>query len=104
MSIKHFSKPEIIDVAKDILTHDKFIGTYKAEKLSPEDSFREVLDISSLEIAELLVKMEEKYHVHMEWADTGKIDSLNDIYNTFVSAITRTRRTSMTLKIIQNQK
>ncbi len=104
MSIKKFSKPEIIDVAKDILQHGKWLGFQKAGLLTENDSFREALNLSSLDIAELIVELEERYNVHMEWADTGEIDSLNDVYNTFVSAITRTRKTAMTLKTIQNQK
>ena len=104
MSIKHFSKEEIINVAKDILKNDTFIGIHNTDKISPDTSLRDTFDISSLEIAELIVALEEKYHINMEWAETNQIDTLNDVYNAFVISIAKTRKTAMTLKSLQNQK
>jgi acyl carrier protein len=104
MSIKHFSKEEIINVAKDILKNDTFLGFRTADKLTPESSLRETLDVTSLEIAELIISLEERYHINMEWAETGKIDSLNDIYNAFITTIIRARKAHTALNTLQNQK
>jgi acyl carrier protein len=104
MSIKHFSKEEIINVAKDILKNNTFIGVPNTDKLLPDTSLRETLDISSLEIAELIVALEEKYHVNMEWTETARIDTLNDIYNAFVISIAKTRKSAMMLNPAQKQK
>ncbi len=103
MSIKHFSKEEIIAVAKDIIKNDTFIGIPDADKLSPNASLRETLDFTSLDIAELLVALEEKYNVNMEWADTGNIDTLNDVYDAFITSIGKTRKSTTTLNTIQKQ-
>ena len=92
MSIQQFSKEHFVDTAKDILQNDKFIGIRKASTLEANSSFREVLDISSLEIAELVIALEEKYNVKMEWADTNNIDSINDLYDIFVKSIQKMRK------------
>lgn len=92
MSIQQFSKEYFVDTAKDILQHDTFIGIRKANVLEASSSLRETLDISSLEIAELIVALEEKYNVKMEWADTNNIDSLNDLYEVFIKSIKNMRK------------
>jgi acyl carrier protein len=92
MSIHNFSKENFIDTAKDILQTGQFFGFRKAAVLEADSSFREVLDITSLDIAELIVAIEERYHVNMDWADTNKVDSLNDVYNVFTESLSKTRQ------------
>ena len=91
MSIHNFSLTDFTDVAKDILKNNKFLGIHDADKLDANSSFREVLDITSLEIAELIVAIEEKYHVNMEWANTGEIDSIKDVYLAFIKTLAKMR-------------
>lgn len=92
MSIKQFSLQDFTDVAKDILKNSKFLGIRNADKIDADSSFRQVLDITSLDIAELIIAIEEKYHVDMEWANTGEIDSIKDIYDVFVKSIALMRK------------
>ena len=101
MSIKNFSKSEFINVVKHILQHDVWINIRNADKMTAESSFREVLDMTSLDIAELIVQLEEKYHVDMEWAETEKIDSIEDVYKTFVQSIFKMRQPKTTTIVKQ---
>ena len=92
MSIHNFSKENFIDTAKDILQTGQFLGFRKAAVLEADSSFREVLDTTSLDVAELIVAIEERYHVNMYWADTKKVDSLNDVYNVFTESLSKMRQ------------
>ncbi len=91
MSIHNFSKENFIDTAKDILQTGQFLGFRKAAVLEADSSFREVLDTTSLDVAESIVAIEERYHVNMDWADTNKVDSLNDVYNVFTESLSKMR-------------
>ena len=101
MSIKTFSKPEFVNVVKDILQHGEWFGLRNADKLTEQSSFRDVLDITSLDIAELMVEIEEKYNVNMEFAETGEIDSINDVYRTFIQSINNMRKQKITTPVKQ---
>ena len=90
-NIDTISKDEFIDVAKSIIKGDKFIGGRNLDKLEADTSFREVLDITSLDIAELVISLEEKYRVDMDWANTNAIDNLNDIYTVFSTSIKKAK-------------
>ena len=101
MSIKHFSLSDFTDVAKDILKNNKFLGIPEADKLDANSSFREVLDITSLEIAELMVEIEARYHVNMEWAETSGIDNIKDVYDVFVKSIAIMRKPKIATPVHQ---
>ena len=102
MSIHNFSKIEFITVVKNILKNETFFRFNDADTLKTDSSLREKLDISSLEIAELIIALEEKYHVDMEWAQTGLIDSIDDIYKAFNESIYRQRKAFITKQTLQN--
>ena len=102
MSIKTFSLTEFSNVVKDILKNGTFFHIDNTDKINEESSFREVLDITSLEIAELMIALEEKYHVDMEWAQTGLIDSINDVYKAFNESIYRQRKAFINKQKMQN--
>ena len=104
MSIHTFSPTEFENVAKDILKNDRFIGIKKADILNFDSSFRDVLDISSIEIAELIVALEQKYNIDMEWVPTNKVDSLNDIYKCFIASIAKKRKNNAIKHISQKEK
>lgn len=104
MSIHTFSPTEFENVAKDILKNDRFIGIKKADILDFNSSFRDVLDISSIEIAELIVALEQKYNVDMEWIPTNKVDSLSDLYKSFVVSLAKKRKNYTIKHISQKEK
>lgn len=98
MSIKTFYKPEFESVIKAIFKNGKWFGLNNADKINTDSSFREVLDLTSLDVAELLVELEEMYNVDMEWADTNTVDSINDVYNTFNQSINQMRHKTISVK------
>lgn len=97
MSIKHFSKDEFVNVAKDIMRNDTFISIRNADQLSENASFRDTLDVTSLDIAELIISLEEKYHVNMDWATTNNIDCINDVYDVFIKSIKMARQSKIAM-------
>ena len=101
MSIKTFYKPEFESVIKAIFKNGKWFGLNNAEKINAGSSFREVLDLTSLDVAELIVELEEMYNVNMEWADTNTVDSINDVYSTFVQSINNMRKQKITTPVKQ---
>lgn len=103
MSIKNFSEDEFITVVKDMLksgalSHTKTIDTI-IDEIDKKSSFREVLDISSLEIAELMINLEEKYNIDMEWVQTGQIDCIFDVYKAFIASIYKKRQSFVNRQI-----
>lgn len=102
MSIKTFSKPYFIEVAMDIIKHDEFICARNTDKLTVDTSFRNVLDITSLDIAELVISIEQKFNVDMAETPTEKIDCINDLYIEFLKSVLRRRRAFIQKQTMQN--
>ena len=104
MSIHNFSIDEFENVSKDILLHNKFISVRNSDKIDKDVSFHDVLDLTSLDIAEFVLELEEKYNVDMDFAPTGEIDSIRDVYKWFVMALNRKRHVFAQKLALQNQK
>ena len=93
------SKAQFVNDAKNVILHNEFISVRNADKLTERTSFRDVLDMTSLDIATLIIALEEKYHVDMQWAMDG-IDNIDDVYALFLRNFQKTTQRN----ISQSQK
>lgn len=103
MSIKTFSKTYFIEVAMDIIKHDEFICAHNTDKLTADTSFRDVLDITSFDIAELVVSIEQKFNVDMAETLTEKVDSIDDLYVEFLKAVNQKRKSFAQKQMVKNK-
>ena len=99
MSIHVFSETAFYDSVKEILIKDSLISDRSTktaiknpDAIKTDVSLRENYDFSSLDIAELVIALEQKYGVNMGWAEPNRIDSLNDIYKLFLKSMQKTRK------------
>ena len=76
MSIHNFSVDEFENVSKDILLHNKFISVRNSNKIDKDTSFRDIHDITSLDIAEFVIELEEKYNELTD--ELTKVKTSND--------------------------
>ena len=103
MSIQNFSKAYFIEVATDIIKHDDFIYPRNVDKLKADTSFREVLDITSLDMAELIFSIEEKFNVNIDDVPIEKIDNINDLYNEFLKCVYRKRQSVVQKRVFKSK-
>ena len=103
MSIKNFSKAHFIETATDIIKHNNFMFVRNIDKLKADTSFREVLDITSLDIAELIIAIAEKNNINMNDVATEKVDSINDLYNEFLKCVYKTRESVVQKRVFKSK-
>ena len=84
------NKPEFMEVVKEII-FDECVLKHK-EYLTETSSFKYDHDLSSIDVAHIIIAIEEKYNVDMEFVQTGLVDSLQDVYTYFVQAIEKKRQ------------
>ena len=84
--MKPVSKTIFVKDAKNIILNDEFISVRNADKLTETVSFHDVLDMSSLDIAALLIGLEQIYNVGLQWA-TDPVDSINDVYVLYLKSL-----------------
>lgn len=102
MSIHQFSKTQFIKDVKEIIKSEWILRNM--DSLTPETSFREELDLTSLDIAEILVALEKKYNVDLSLAHTGVIDNINDLFATFNKIVSKNREQQLQNKIFNSIK
>lgn len=71
--------------------------------IKPNTLLREDLNMDSLDIMETVIVLENKYNINLSKADSTRIDTVEDIYNLFVPATTRKKRTEMLYHRAQNR-
>lgn len=70
-------KDEILQSVKEILMNDNQV--YE-EGFKPEANLRNDLGLDSLDVFELVMKLEEKYHIHIPDSEED-IDTVQDVVN-----------------------
>ena len=103
MSIKTLSETGFIETAEPILR--QVIIVKKDTIITKKTSFREELNMTSLEIAELIIGLEAEYNVKLgDWVNMNNVYNLSDIYETFLNGIYRQRKNFIKKQTLQNNK
>ena len=110
MSIHKFSESAFNDATREIIIEEGMARDYitnktikDSEKIEPDASFREKFDMSSLDIAELVIGLEEKYNIKTLEERTSSIDSIDDVRKLFFKSLDVRRRNFVASKQIQKQ-
>lgn len=90
MSIKRLSETGFMEVAESILRQVAVMK--KDTMITTKTSFREDLNMTSLDIAELIIGLEAAYNVKLDWVNMNNVNNLADIYRTFVNGIYKQRQ------------
>ena len=87
MSIKEISKTWFLGEAKEILRQNSITR----DIITWKKSLREDLDLTSIDIAELLIGLEERFNVKLDWVDMNNINNMRDVYNAFNKSLQNKR-------------
>ena len=87
MSIKTISKAWFLEEAKEILRQNSVARNL----ITWKKSFREDLDLTSIDIAEMLIGLEERFNVKLDWVDMNNINNMRDVYNAFNKSLQNKR-------------
>ena len=91
MSIKKLSETGFMETAEFILRQVAVMK--KDTMITKKTSFREDLNMTSLDIAELIVGLEAAYGVRFgDWVNMNNVSNLADVYTTFVKGIHKKRQ------------
>ena len=85
MKIETVSKPHFMMSAKKALFQNCM--PYNKDKLTSTSSFRYVHDLTSLDIAETTIALEEEYDLDLDFVVPNDVDNLTDLYEMYLIGV-----------------
>ena len=75
---------EIISDIRNILKEDYHLHE---ASFSTDSSFKNDFGLDSLDIVEITLKLEDKYHVHVSDEDAARIDTVQDMVSAIINRL-----------------
>ena len=80
-------RPEVLDAIRDVAVE---VLSVDADAVTEEARFKEDLDADSLDLVELVMGLEEEFHVSVEEEELEGVDTVGQAYELIVSKIPST--------------